>query len=162
MLKQIDPTTISMDGVEFAIYPFGAMYASNLSVELGKMIGPVFVGLLPAVAGDDSDGSVALDLNKAMPMITGAFAALDGDKAEELLDKLLLRKGNISCQYRDQSGSMVQEVLNQSLLDSLFCQNVDGLLRLAVEVIKVNCSGFFEKLLTQSGGLEKNLIRLVK
>ena len=45
MLKQIDPTTISMDGVEFAIYPFGAMYASNLSVELGKMIGPVFVGL---------------------------------------------------------------------------------------------------------------------
>ena len=72
MLKQIDPTTISMDGVEFAIYPFGAMYASNLSVELGKMIGPVFVGLLPAVAGDDSDGSVALDLNKAMPMITGA------------------------------------------------------------------------------------------
>ena len=95
-------------------------------------------------------------------MITGAFAALDGDKAEELLDKLLLRKGNISCQYRDQSGSMVQEVLNQSLLDSLFCQNVDGLLRLAVEVIKVNYSGFFEKLLTQSGGLEKNLIRLVK
>ena len=163
-MKQIDPKIVKLSMAEFAIYPFGAMYAANLSAELGKFIGPVIVGILPAIAGGDEEngdaGGISIDLNKSMPLIGSAFASLDGDTLEVLLKKLLVNRGNVSCMYYDENGNMRQEGLKTELIDELFCQNVEELYRLAFEVINVNYSGFFTKFLTQSGSPEKTVMTL--
>ncbi len=151
MLKQIEPKRITIEDVEFAIYPFGAMQAANLSGELGKFFGPMIAGLVPLVLGDSGDDVLSVDLKDAMPLVTMAFSTLDGDNVERLLRKLLIDGKNISCQYREDNGEIRQGVLNQDLIDNIFCQNIDGLYRLAYEVINVNFSGFFKKLLAQSG-----------
>lgn len=153
MVKQLDPKITVLGDVTYAIYPFGGMYAANLSGELGKFLGPIAAGALPLI-GSDSD-VMELDLKEAMPLIIGAFETLDGDKVENLLKKLLINKKNISCQYRDEStGEAVKSILTEDLANSLFCQDVYGMYRLAVEVINVNYSGFFKKLLGQSGNLK--------
>lgn len=150
MLKNMEPQRVTIDGVDFAIYPFGAMQAANLSGELGRFFGPMVSGLVPLALGE-SDDVLSVDLKDAMPLVTMAFSTLDGDTVEKLLRKLLINGKNISCQYREHNGEVVQSVLDQDLLDVIFCQNIDGLYRLAYEVIKVNFSGFFKKLLIQSG-----------
>ncbi len=154
MLKQIEPKIVTIDGIEnteFAIYPFGAMQAANLSGELGKFFGPMIAGLVPLVLGNSGDDVLSADLKDAMPLVTAAFSSLDGDNVERLLRKLLITGKNVSFQCRDGNGEVVQKVLDQSLIDEVFCQNIDGLYRLAYEVINVNFSGFFTRLLTQSG-----------
>lgn len=150
MLKQIEPKKVRLCDVDFAIFPFGAMKAANLSGELGRFFGPLVAGFLPLIGSDDD--VLSMDLTQAMPMITGAFSVLDGDTVEKLLRKLLLG-GNVACSYINDKGDEVQSKLTQDLLDNIFCQNVDDLYRLAVEVINLNYSGFFKKLLNQSGGL---------
>ncbi len=151
MIKQMEPTKIMIGEVEFAIYPFGAMQAANLSGELGKFFGPMIAGLAPLVLGDSDSDVLSADLKDVMPFVTTAFSTLDGDNVEKLLRKLLITGKNVSCQYREDNGEVVQSVLNQELIDSIFCKNIDGLYRLAYEVINVNFSGFFKKLLAQSG-----------
>lgn len=151
MLKQIEPKSVTIEDVDFAIYPFGAMQAANLSGELGKFFGPMVAGLVPLILGDSDEDVLSADLKDAMPLITMAFSTLDGDNVEKLLRKLLIVGKNISCQYRDDNGGVVQSILDQELIDNIFCQNIDGLYRLAYEVINVNFSGFFKKSLAQSG-----------
>lgn len=83
MIKQIEPNRVSLCGVDFAIYPFGAMKAANLSGELGKFLGPIVAGCLPLIGSNDDD-VLSMDLKDAMPLITGAFSTLDGDTIEKL------------------------------------------------------------------------------
>ena len=73
MIKQIEPNRVSLCGVDFAIYPFGAMKAANLSGELGKFLGPIVAGCLPLIGSNDDD-VLSMDLKDAMPLITGAFS----------------------------------------------------------------------------------------
>lgn len=158
MIKQIEPNRVSLCGVDFAIYPFGAMKAANLSGELGKFLGPVVAGCLPLIGSNDD--VLSLDLKDAMPLVTGAFSTLDGDTIEKLFRKLLLQQ-NISCSYTDPAtGQQVQTWLTQDVLDQIFCQNVDDMYRLAYEVINVNFKGFFKKLLGQSGGLSQKVVTI--
>lgn len=152
MVKQLEPKRVTIGEVTFAIFPFGAFYAANLSGDLGKFLGPIVAGALPLL-GSDSD-VMELDLKEAMPLVIGAFEALDGDSVEKLLKKLLINQKNISCEYRDDKGEVVQSILSSDLADSIFCQNVYGMYRLAVEVINVNYSGFFKNLLGQYGNLK--------
>lgn len=159
MLKQIEPKKVTLCDVEFAIFPFGAMKAANLSGELGKFLGPIVAGALPLLGSNDD--VMSLDLKDAMPMVTGAFSSLDGDVLEKLLRKLLL-DGNIACSYMDEStGQQLQGKLTQDLLDGIFCQNVDDMFRLAYEVITLNYSGFFKKLLGQSGSLSDKVAQMM-
>lgn len=153
-MKQLEPKRVVIGDVAFAIYPFGAIYAANLSGELGKFLGPLAAGALPLIgSGNDV---MEMDLKDAVPLVAGAFNTLDGDRVEMLLKKLLTDRGNISCQYRDETtGKAVQEVLTEDLADAIFCQDIYGMYRLAAEVINVNFSGFFRKLLGQFGNLEK-------
>ena len=126
MIKQIEPNRVSLCGVDFAIYPFGAMKAANLSGELGKFLGPIVAGCLPLIGSNDDD-VLSMDLKDAMPLITGAFSTLDGDTIEKLFRKLLLQQ-NISCSYTDPAtGQPVQTWLTQDVLDQIFCQNVDDM-----------------------------------
>ena len=155
MLKRIEPKTVTICEVEFAIYPFGAMKAANLSGELGRFFGPIVSGIIPLIGSGESSVSngidiMSVDLKDAMPLVTSSFASLDGDSVEKLLRKLLLG-GNISCRYRDDKGELIVSVLSQDLLDEIFCQNVDDLYRLAYEVISLNYAGFFAKILARFG-----------
>ena len=160
MIKQIEPNRVSLCGVDFAIYPFGAMKAANLSGELGKFLGPIVAGCLPLIGSNDDD-VLSMDLKDAMPLVTGAFSTLDGDTIEKLFRKLLLQQ-NISCSYTDPAtGQPVQTWLTQDVLDQVFCQNVDDMYRLAYEVINVNFKGFFKKLLGQSGGLSQKVVTIL-
>lgn len=159
MLKQIEPKTVTLCDVDFAIYPFGAMKAANMSGELGKFFGPLVAGLAPVILGDTEGENdvLSMDLNDAMPLVTGAFSTLDGDVVEKLFRKLLLG-GHISYRYRDnETGKEVIDKLNSDSLDEIFCQNVDDMYRLAYEVIKLNYKGFFKKLLGQSGNLQEKV-----
>ena len=149
MLKRIEPKTVTICDVEFAIYPFGAMKATNLSGELGRFFGPIMSGIIPLL-GSGNEDILSIDLKDAMPLVTGAFASLDGDNLEKLLRKLLLG-GNINCRYRDENGRLQTAALNQDLLDEIFAQEIDQLFRLAYEVIELNYKGFFGKLLARFG-----------
>ncbi len=161
MNKQLEPKKTVLGDVTYAIYPFGAMYAANLSGELGKFLGPIVAGALPLLGSDDGD-VMELDLKEVMPLMMAAFETLDGDRVERLLKKLLTDRKNISCQYRDwATGEVIQAVLDAELADALFCQNIDDMYRLAVEVVNVNFSGFFKKLLGQSGKLKKMLGEMI-
>lgn len=154
MLKQIEPKFVKLCDTDFAIYPFGAMKAANLSGELFKFFGPIVSGVVPLVLG--SDDVMEMDVKNAMPLVMGAFSVMDGDTVEKLLNKLLLG-GNISCSYISENGP-VQEKLSLDLLNAIFCQNIDDMYRLAYEVIKVNYAGFFEKLFNGQSGKLKEMI----
>lgn len=153
-MKQIEPKQVTIDDITYAVYPFDAMYAANLSGELGRFLGPIVSGMLPLLGTDDD--LLTMDLSEAMPMLVSAFETLDGDRVERLLKKLLTDRKNISCEYRDETtGKIEQHILSLDLLNQIFCQNIGCMYMLAVEVIKVNYSGFFEKLLGQSGNLQE-------
>ncbi len=158
MLKQIEPKRVSLCGADFAIFPFGAMKAANLSGDLGRFLGPIVAGCLPLIGS--SDETMSLDLKDAFPLVTEAFASLDGDVIEKLFRKLLL-DGNITCSYIDHAGQRVQNRLTQDILDEIFCQNIDDMFRLAYEVININYSGFFKKLLGQSGNLGNKVVMMM-
>jgi hypothetical protein len=159
MMKQIEPKRVTICEVEFAIYPFGAMKAANLSGELGRFLGPIVAGVLPLIGSNED--VLQMDLKAAMPLVTEAFSSLDGDVVEKLLRKLIL-DGNINCRYMDEStGKFIQSKLTQELADSIFCQQVDELYKLAFEVINLNYSGFFKKLLDQYGDLSQKTQNVV-
>lgn len=160
MLKRIEPKIVTICDVEFAIYPFGAMKAANLSGELGKFFGPIVSGIIPLFGNmkpgeskDTIDDFLSIDLKDALPLVTEAFASLDGDIVEKLLRKLLLG-GNIKCRYRDDKGNLETSTLTQDFLDEIFCQDVGELYRLAYEVISLNYAGFFKKLAARFGFLK--------
>lgn len=158
MLKQLEPKMVTLCDTEFAIYPFGAMKAANLSGELIKFFGPIVSGVVPLVLG--SDDVMNMDLKNAMPLVMGAFSVMDGDTVEKLLNKLLLGE-NITCSHITENGR-VQEKLSVDILNDVFCQNIDDMYRLAYEVIKVNYAGFFEKLFNgQSGKLKETILKLI-
>lgn len=152
MLKQTEPKIVEFCGARFAIYPFGAMEGARISGELGKFFGPLIAGALPLIASDSED-VLSMDLKDAMPVVTSAFSSLEGDNIERLLTMLLL-KGNIAVSYIDPTTQQEeQKRLNRMIFDELFCQEIDEAYKLAYEVINVNFSGFFKKLLGPSGKL---------
>ena len=159
MLKQTEPSKVTIGDIEYAVYPFPAFYAANISGELGKHLGPIVAGVLPLLGDGDKESedvmgrlfNEGVDYESLMPLIRDAFSSLDGDVMEALLRKLLIVKGNIACQYRNSSGNIEQSTLTESLADEFFCQDITGMFKLALEVIKVNYGSFFELLPDQFG-----------
>lgn len=154
MLKQIDPKRVTIGDVSYAIYPFPAFKAAGISGDLGKFLGPLLAGIMPFLGDQASiDRLLNDDIVKTIPMITTALNTLDSDKVEHILMELLVNNRNISCEYRDDTGHVVQEQLTKELADDLFIGGLDNMVRLAVEVVKLNYGGFFTGLTTQSGSL---------
>lgn len=152
MLKQINPKRVSIGGVDYAIYPFSAFKAAGISGDLGRFIGPMVAGVLPLVKNDmDIDKLLGEDIDKLMPMISGALSSLESDKVEKMLMELLINERNISCEYRDEKGNVVQSQLTKELADELFIGGLDNMVKLAVEVVKLNYGNFFTGLAGQSG-----------
>lgn len=154
MLKQIEPHRVHIGDVEYAIYPFPAMKSAGISGDLIKFIGPLIAGITPVIGKWESiDKFLDEDIVKVLPLISGALQTLDANSVERILSELLLDYKNISCEYRDDSGHMVQRELTKELADDLFIGGLQDMIRLAVEVVKLNFGGFFTGLLTQPGSL---------
>lgn len=161
MLKQIDPKLVRYDGIEFAIYPFPAMTAANISGNLAKFIGPMIAAALPLFGGggntEEEIGESAVSRlfsmsNKdLLPMVDTALSVLDGDNVQRILNELLVKYGNINCEYEDDNGETRQEKLTRKLLDEIFIGHLDSMLFLAIDVVKLNFADFFTNLLRRYG-----------
>lgn len=159
MLKQIDPKKVTIGDINYFIYPFPAIKAAGISGDLGKFIAPLIAAILPAV--DDLERFMNEDMAKNMPVIMQALDVLDADKVEHILTVLLLKYQNISIEYRDDNGQMVQAWLTRELADDLFIGKMQDMIRLTVEVVKLNYTSFFTGSTTQSGSLGSDLRKSV-
>lgn len=169
MPKSLEPTYVTYEDVTYAIYPFPAMTAVEVSGDLASFLGPIFSALIPLFSGasgqtQDELGASALgNLSKmnneqVVPMIKDALTGVDGKTVRAMMTKLLIAYDNITCEYEDPDrGVLVQKKLTAGLLDELFIGNLDSMLLLAIDVVKVNFAGFFEKLLNRSGSRQAGL-----
>lgn len=156
MLKQINPTKVTIGDITYAIYPFPAFKAAGISGDLGKFLGPLIAGIMPFVDGD-LDKLLNDDISKTLPVITQALGTLNSETVEHILMELLVDYRNISCQYNDEHGNTVQEMLTKELADEIFIGDLASMVRLAVEVAKLNFKSFFTATNTQSGSLGSDL-----
>lgn len=174
-MKRMERTEKVIGENTFYIVPFAAFTAANISVELTAILSPM-IGSMGAVVGEidmneamkaanqpsfstentsEEAGSFAvedimnMDMEKLMPALARAFGSLSGDKFERLMRRLLVDNQNISVQGEATDGRVVN--LSKDLADEIFCGEIQDMLILCYEVIKVNFSGFFRKLGVQFG-----------
>lgn len=143
--RRIEGKEVSIGGELFVIYPFGAFTASNLSGELGSLLGPVIGAIAPLVA----DKKIRLDddVITAAPQLATAFSSLSGDKLERLMKKLLCSQNIVT--------KSDGEWLTEEVADELFCGRVDEMFQLAFFVLRENYGNFFEKAGSLFGKLDQ-------
>ena len=141
----------------FYIKPFPAFKAANITGDLASVLSPLIGVIAPLVGNGDL---MDVDVNKAAEALSGS-TAINGDKLESLMSKLLLGE-NIVIEYEDDDGKTHQEKLNKDLADEVFCGNVQDMFVLCVYVIKLNFNGFFVRLATLSGKAEPVAIKKLR
>lgn len=182
-MKQFNTVHKTISGADFYISPFPAMVAANLSAEVFAAISPIISSLIPiaTAVSSQTEGNtieekresatrrarelVDNDMGKYLPQVVSALNALSGDKLEGLLSKLLVLNHNIACEYdyEDERGDTrhVKGQLNKDMLNEIFCMDVLGLYRLALEVIILNYGSFFGSLTGLFGGVgQEEVIRI--
>lgn len=152
-MKQMEVTKKRIGGNTFYIRPFPAFTAANISGELSSVIAPIIGGLSPLFEGRDSEEVLDMDIAQAIPSITAALGQLDGDKVEHLMERLLITSRNISVAGEATDGETV--TLDMDLANEIFCGEIEDMVMLCVEVVKVNFGGFFKKVAGQSGSLQE-------
>lgn len=155
-MKQFEAKTAKIGRNEFAIFPFPAFRAANLSGELLKTAAPLIVGIVPLLKSDEDISDFGAEEIRA---VSDAFSSFDGDAVERLLKKLLIDGKNITVineEYPD------GERLTFDLANEVFCENVQDMYLLALEVIKLNYNGFFGKLTNQYGGAAGRLSKMAR
>lgn len=152
-LRIIEPVQVTVGGIDFAIYPFPAFKAANISGDIMGLLVPMLGALVP-LFNKESD-VLDTDVENAAPAIAGAFNTLSGDKVELLLRKLLTDHSNIVTEIEDETDHTKQIFLTEEVINTygLFCGDVQEMYILAFQVLKVNYAGFFEKIGNLSGTL---------
>ncbi len=140
-MKQLESKQVEINGITYYIFPFPAFKAANLSGKLVALLSPILGGLA-AIVGKNDGAPLDMDIEQALPKLADAISVLDGDKVEQVLKSLLLGN-NISVEYK---GTDKTEKLTEDIANELFCGEMQDMLQLAIEVVKVNYSGFFQKL----------------
>ena len=153
-LKQMEAQKVNIGDNTFYIKPFPAFKAANITGDLASVLSPLIGVIAPLVGNGDL---MDVDVNKAAEALSGS-TAINGDKLESLMSKLLLGE-NIVIEYEDDDGKTHQEKLNRDLADEVFCGNVQDMFVLCVYVIKLNFNGFFARLATLSGKAEPVAIK---
>lgn len=156
-LKQMEAQKVNIGDNTFYIKPFPAFKAANITGDLASVFSPLIGVIAPLVGNGDL---MDVDVNKAAEALSGS-TAINGDKLESLMSKLLLGE-NIVIEYEDDDGKTHQEKLNRDLADEVFCGNVQDMFVLCVYVIKLNFNGFFERLATLSGKAELVAIKKLR
>ena len=158
-MKQTEFTTKEIGENTFHIRPFSAFKAANLSGELTKLVSPVIASLTALLNGVDETGDgkkefdiANVEVEKIVPMISGAFQSINGDIVESLIKKLLTDYQNVSYENK-QNGKA--EILSENAANEIFCGNIDEMYLLCYEVLKVNYGGFFAKLDSLYGKLQE-------
>ena len=146
-MKQLESREVTVGENIFYIRPLPAFKAANLSGELAALVLPLVTGLtslIPAgtTAENMGNGLFDIDVKDAGPAISAAFSSLSGDKIEAILKHLLIAGKNISVEV---PGERVQ-ILTEDLANEVFCEDVQDMFILALEVIRTNYNGFFKKL----------------
>lgn len=155
-MRRMDTTEKTIGDNTFYIRPFSAFTSASISGELSSAIAPIIGELAPLL--DDKDGKKDFDLEKidvkeALPAIAGAIGAIDGDKLEHLMRRLLVDYKNVSVEGEITNNSA--KLLSMDLANEIFCCELQDMLLLCYEVIKVNFGGFFKKLGVQFGDVLK-------
>ncbi len=172
MPKLLDATRVTYGDVEYAIFPFPAMTAAGIMGDLAKYIGPIVSALMPIFAGGTSGkteeeiGTAALgnvmkmDVKDVVAMLQSALSTMDGASLQIVVSSLLTKYGNITYEYVDDTGRAVMRKLTPTAMDELFIGNLDCMMKLCVDVVRVNYTGFFSKLLSQYGDQQDTLTHL--
>lgn len=146
-MKQMEVTEKAIGDYIFYLKPFPAFTAANISGDIVSVILPI-VGAL-VTNGDASQTDV-----NGIRELAGAMSGLTGDQVEKLVRKLLIDYRNVSYEPADQSEKV--RILGQDQANEVFCGNVWEMYVLCWEVLKLNYSGFFERLgVNQSGSLQE-------
>ena len=156
--KGIEPVVKTIGDYDYYIRPFSAFLASNISGELIATLSPVLGTLVSffdeaGKSGDEITANSIMDMDLSGSAITvvQAFKSVDGAKLEKLLRTLLCAHRNIAFAPAGTSEGEI-ETLDASYIDKVFTGEIENMFLLALEVIKVNYSGFFKKLSSRSGG----------
>jgi len=141
----------------FYLRPFGAFIAANLSGELMAILTPIIGAIAPIISGamgenpqsaEDFD-IMKLDTDSALPALSKALSSLSGDDFEALMKKLLITYRNVSVEGPVTDGMTKQ--LDYDLANEVFCGELQDMLVLCFEVLKLNFGGFFAKLFARFG-----------
>lgn len=160
-MRQMEVTKKKIGDNTFYIKPFGAFAAARISGEISATIGPVVGVLVPLANMMGNDKSITdLNVEEAVPVITGALASIDGDRVEKLLKVLLIDNRNVSVASAETDGEV--ELLTYDLANEIFCCGLDDMVRLCIEVARINYGGFFEKVTGQFGSLSEAVSMMEK
>jgi len=152
-MKQMEVTKKKIGGNTFYIKPFPAFTAANISGELSSVMAPIIGGLAGLIDGKEADEFMDMDISEAVPSITEALGNVDGDKVEHLMQRLLITYKNISVAGVATDGET--EILDMDMANEIFCGEIDEMVMLCAEVVKVNFGGFFKKVADRSGSLRE-------
>lgn len=152
-MKLQDATEVKVGENNFWIRPFGAFKAANISGDVMRVVLPILSSVLSVVDVNKSGSVMDTDVQAVLPEIAKGFESLSGDQCEQLLRKLLIKEKNIAVDIDGET-----KVLDEDIMNEIFCGEIQDMYVLAFHVIKVNYSGFFKKLGGQSG----NVAELVK
>ena len=155
MNKLMIAKRVTIGECDFAIFPFPAFTASTISGDLAKFFGPLIAGFLPLLGGEQTeeviDSVMQMKVDDLVPSFIKAIQTLDGVSVHNILKELLVDYKNISVEYREDNGEMVQSQLTYELANQIFVGGLDEMIRLAAEVVKLNFGDFFGKLFRQYG-----------
>lgn len=152
-MKQTETKKVAIDNATFYIRPFGAFTAAGMTASLGKILGPVLGGVAPVItdymSGEDGRTKALADMDLGLVAggIGDAMASLDPDGLVSVLKMLLIEHRNVTVTVDDGEPS----ILDEDLANEVFCQDLGGMITVAVAVIKINFSGFFGKLAVRYG-----------
>ena len=85
-LKQMEAQKVNIGDNTFYIKPFPAFKAANITGDLASVLSPLIGVIAPLVGNGDL---MDVDVNKAAEALSGS-TAINGDKLESLMSKLLL------------------------------------------------------------------------
>ena len=160
-MRQLEPVIKKVGDYEFAIKPFPAFKAANLTGELASTLAPVVGAFTPLLSravsggtdkGEDGTSLMDMDVDEAAKALSNC-SEISGDKLERLMKKLLLG-GDISVKYKDDDGNERRDKLDEDLANELFCGEVQDMFVLCVHVIQLNFNSFFKRIAAQSGPAE--------
>jgi hypothetical protein len=149
-MKQMETTKKKIGDNTFYIKPFPAFTSANITGLLAKTIGPLIGGLGGLVKnGSTADEIMNSDMEDVLPVVASALSEIEPDRLENLIRKLCVEYKNVSVCGETTDNEV--ELLTYDLANEIFCGELMDMIKLCVEVCKVNFSGFFSKLNVQSG-----------
>lgn len=157
VVKQTETTQRVIGENTFYIRPFPAFTAANVSGELVKLLSPV-VGAIASAVGvaegavkdavpgikDAATGFMEMDVGEIASKLNDALSGLSGDAIERMMRKLLVDYRNISVEGPATEGQV--KWLDSDIANEVFCTDLQDMLILCVEVVRVNFKGFFSKI----------------